>query len=88
MTDMRRWIWLGAALLFAVLLYSLHNILAPFLIGILLAYLADPLVDRLERLGLSRTWGVVVVFSLFTLLFMALLLVLGVAAGVARRRQA
>nr|WP_156311335.1 MULTISPECIES: AI-2E family transporter [Pseudomonas] len=73
---MRRWIWLGAALLFAVLLYSLHNILAPFLIGILLAYLADPLVDRLERLGLSRTWGVVVVFSLFTLLFMALLLVL------------
>jgi len=75
-TDMRRWIWLGAALLFAVLLYSLHNILAPFLIGILLAYLADPLVDRLERLGLSRTWGVVVVFSLFTLLFMALLLVL------------
>lgn len=76
MTDMRRWIWLGAALLIAVLLYSLHNILAPFLIGILLAYLADPLVDRLERLGLSRTWGVVVVFSLFTLVFMALLLVL------------
>ncbi|ATP43692.1 AI-2E family transporter [Pseudomonas putida] len=76
MTDMRRWIWLGAALLMAVLLYSLHNILTPFLIGILLAYLADPLVDRLERLGLSRTWGVVVVFSLFTLILMALLLVL------------
>ena len=57
MTDMRRWIWLGAALLIAVLLYSLHNILTPFLVGIMLAYLADPLVDRLERLGLSRTWG-------------------------------
>jgi len=76
MTDMRRWIWLGAALLIAVLLYSLHNILSPFLVGILLAYLADPLVDRLERLGLSRTWGVVVVFSLFTLILLALLLVL------------
>lgn len=46
MTDMRRWIWLGAALLIAVLLYSLHNILTPFLVGIMLAYLADPLVDR------------------------------------------
>jgi predicted PurR-regulated permease PerM len=33
-------------------------------------------VDRLERAGLSRTWGVVAVFSLFTLMFMALLLVL------------
>jgi len=76
MTDMRRWVWLGAALLVAVLLYSLHNILSPFLVGILLAYLADPLVDRLERLGLSRTWGVVVVFSLFTLILLALLLVL------------
>ncbi|MGO3988188.1 AI-2E family transporter [Pseudomonas sp. SAS7] len=76
MIDVRRWIWLGAALLIAVLLYSLHNILTPFLVGILLAYLADPLVDRLERLGLSRTWGVVVVFGLFTLLLMALLLVL------------
>lgn len=76
MTDVRRWIWLGVALLVAVLLYSLHNILTPFLIGILLAYLADPLVDRLERLGLSRTWGVIVVFGLFTLLLLALLLVL------------
>lgn len=76
MIDTRRWIGLGAALLVAVLLYLLHNILSPFLVGILLAYLADPLVDRLERAGLSRTWGVVAVFSLFTLLFMALLLVL------------
>lgn len=76
MTDVRRWVWLGIALLIAVLLYLLHNILSPFLVGILLAYLADPLVDRLERLGLSRTWGVVVVFSLFTLVFLALLLVL------------
>ncbi|WP_252091749.1 AI-2E family transporter [Pseudomonas sp. MWU13-3659] len=76
MIEPRRWIWLGAALLIAVLLYLLHNILSPFLVGILLAYLADPLVDRLERAGLSRTWGVVVVFSLFTLIFLALLLVL------------
>ena len=76
MIDIRRWAWLGVALLVAVLLYFLHGILSPFLVGILLAYLADPLVDRLERMGLSRTWGVVVVFSLFVLLFLALLLVL------------
>ncbi|MFB4392987.1 MULTISPECIES: AI-2E family transporter [unclassified Pseudomonas] len=76
MMDLRRWLWLGVALLGALLLYALHNILSPFLVGILLAYLADPLVDRLERLGLSRTWGVVAVFGLFTLIFLALLLVL------------
>ena len=76
MTDLRRWAWLGVILLCAALLYWLHPILSPFLIGILLAYLADPLVDRLERAGLSRTWGVVLVFTLFTLLLTLLLLVL------------
>lgn len=76
MTDMRRWVWGALALLCAALLYALHPILSPFLVGILLAYLADPLVDRLERAGLSRTWGVVVVFALFTLVLTLLLLVL------------
>ncbi|MGH8439657.1 MAG: AI-2E family transporter [Pseudomonas sp.] len=76
MTDMRRWVWLGVTLLCTALLYWLHPILSPFLVGILLAYLADPLVDRLERAGLSRTWGVVLVFTLFTLLLTLLLLVL------------
>ena len=76
MTDMRRWFWLGAVVLFCAFIYVLHPILSPFLVGILLAYLADPLVDRLEKLKLSRTWGVVVVFGLFTLILALLLLVL------------
>lgn len=76
MTGTRHWVWLGMALLCAALVYWLHAILSPFLVGIMLAYLADPLVDRLERAGLSRTWGVVVVFSLFGLVLLALLLVL------------
>jgi len=76
MTDMRRWFWLGAVLLFCAFIYVLHPILSPFLVGILLAYLADPLVDRLEKWKLSRTWGVVVVFALFTLVLALALLVL------------
>lgn len=76
MMDTRRWMWLGVVVLVGVLLYLLHGILSPFLIGILLAYLADPLVDRLERAGLSRTAGVVLVFTLFSLVLLALLLVL------------
>ncbi|MBB4817232.1 MULTISPECIES: AI-2E family transporter [Pseudomonas] len=76
MTDSRRWLWLGGVLLLCWLLYQLHPILSPFLVGMLLAYLGDPLVDRLERLGLSRTWGVVAVFTLFSLILLALLLVL------------
>ncbi|MDH4567703.1 AI-2E family transporter [Pseudomonas sp. BN414] len=76
MTDSRRWLWLGGFLFLGWLLYQLHPVLSPFLIGMLLAYLGDPLVDRLERLGLSRTWGVVLVFGLFGLVLLAALLVI------------
>lgn len=76
MADSRRWVWWGVALGFALFVYFLHPILTPFLVAIVLAYMFDPVVDRLERLGLSRTWGVVAVFTVFTVILMTLLLVL------------
>lgn len=76
MTDTNRWLWIAGLFLLGWLLYLLHPILSPFLVGILLAYLGDPLVDRLERFKLSRTAGVAVVFALFSLALLLMLLVL------------
>lgn len=76
MTDSRRWFWLGGVALLVGFILLLHPILMPFLVALLLAYMGDPIVDRLEKLGLSRTLSVVAVFGLFTLVLMALLLVL------------
>lgn len=76
MTDSRRWLWLAGLFLCGWLIYLLTPILSPFLVAMLLAYMGDPLVDRLERRGLSRTWGVVIVFALFSLLLLIMLLVL------------
>ncbi len=56
--------------------YQLLPILSPFLVSILLAYMGDPVVDLLERYKLSRTWGVVVVFVVLSLIMTVLLLVL------------
>jgi predicted PurR-regulated permease PerM len=58
-----------------VLIYLLAPILTPFMIGAVLAYIGDPLVDRLERMRLSRTLAVVLVFCLLTLAVFALALV-------------
>ena len=55
---------IAAALLLAALI-SLREILMPFAIGALIAYLGDPLVDRLEDHRFSRTNGVIIVFGLF-----------------------
>jgi predicted PurR-regulated permease PerM len=47
------------------LLQLLGPILMPFVFGAALAYLGDPIVDRLEAWKLSRTAGVCLVFALF-----------------------
>ncbi len=64
---------LGLGLL---ILYQLLPILTPFLVSVLLAYMGDPVVDLLERYNISRTWGVVLVFILLSLLLTVLLFVL------------
>ncbi len=43
----------------------LRDILLPFLAGVALAYLLDPVVDRLQRFGLNRTVSAFAMLSLF-----------------------
>lgn len=57
-----------AAVLGYVVLQHLQPILLPFLLGAAWAYLGDPLVDRCEEKGLSRTLAVSIVFIVLSLL--------------------
>jgi predicted PurR-regulated permease PerM len=73
--------WLIAALVGAVLVYLLGPVLTPFAAGALLAYLGDPLVDRIERwrvagVRFGRTGAVVLVFVLMVLVLVVALLLL------------
>jgi len=67
--------WLIASALFGWLLYLLAPVLTPFIAAGLLAYIGDPLADRLQKLKLPRTVAVVSVF-LLTFLFVGLLVLL------------
>lgn len=73
-------LWLMLALLIFWLIGNLQPILMPFMLGALFAYLGDPLADRLEEIGLSRTLAVSLCFTvLFTLLLGVMLLVIPMA---------
>ncbi len=69
-----RWFWLTIGLISSALLYFLSPILLPFIAGALLAYLGDPIVDRLETWKISRTLSVVIVFVGLILLLLPILL--------------
>lgn len=67
-------IWWGAAALVLVLvLWFLGNAIMPFLLGMAIAYFLDPVADRLERAGLSRTLAVVLITAIVVLAFAATL---------------
>ena len=55
--------WLIFGVLFIGVLYLLAPVLTPFLFAALLAYLGDPLIDRLEARKISRSWAVTLVFG-------------------------
>ena len=55
------YMWLAIFLTFFWLLYILRSVLMPFVAGILLAYLLDPMVDKLEKLKISRLWSTLIV---------------------------
>ncbi len=72
--KMMRWIILVAIALTLYVVYLLSPILTPFLAGIVLAYLFDPLVTRMTFWKINRTIGTTLVFFVMSLLlFLAVL---------------
>ncbi|WP_187429231.1 Putative transport protein [Roseobacter fucihabitans] len=69
--------WGISTAVFLVILWSLGNVLMPFILGGAIAYFLDPVADRLERLGLSRiaATGMITVAGLFIFVTMALLVI-------------
>ncbi len=68
--------WGLAAAVFLALLWLLSDVILPFVLGAAIAYLLDPIADRLERLGLSRALATGVITALSILIFVLLALLI------------
>jgi predicted PurR-regulated permease PerM len=55
---------IAAAVVVLVVLFAAGSAVRPFVVGLLLAYLLDPLVERFARIGLPRWLAVLVVYAI------------------------
>jgi len=76
MSDSNRLFSLLAVVIFGWLFYQLLPVFTPFFVAALLAYLGDPIVDKLEEKKLSRTLSVSIVFSVLFIISLLMILVL------------
>lgn len=79
-TDSRNWLMLALLAGGGWLVYLLAPVITPFAISAVLAYLGDPLVDRLEKVSLGRwklgrTMAVSIVFVLMLSILTIVLLI-------------
>ncbi len=74
--NSRRWQLLGLAAVIIFVIWLLAPVLMPFALAGMLAYLGDPLADRLQRLGMGRTWAVSIVFTVIAVIFIGVVLLL------------
>lgn len=69
------WSVLGILILAAVgvyILYLIRAIFPPLVLALLVIFMLNPVVSRLERRGVRRLWGTLLVYVLFTLIVILL----------------
>jgi predicted PurR-regulated permease PerM len=67
--------WLLALLTAVLLVYLLHPILLPFVAGMAIAYVLDPLADRVERWRIRRWLATTIVLVFFVLVAVSAIIV-------------
>ncbi len=53
--------WLTMFLGFALLLWLFSAVLPPFVVALVLGYLLDPVVGRMQRVGIKRPWAATII---------------------------
>ena len=70
------WFWFAALVATALFLFIFRSILLPFIAGMALAYLLDPVADRLEKIGASRLVATCIILLVFLVLFVFALILI------------
>ncbi|MCB1043343.1 MAG: AI-2E family transporter [Acidobacteria bacterium] len=64
----RSLIYVLAVLVTLILLISVREVIAPVLIALITAYVFDPVIDRFEAWKIPRTWGIILLLFILSLI--------------------
>lgn len=73
--------WLGAVALLLYFVSAVSSILFPFVVGLAIAYLLDPLTDRLEALHIPRALAALMVLLVFFGVIVGIILLIAPILG-------
>ena len=59
------WVWLTLLIIAIAVVFFVSSVIMPFVAGMAIAYFLDPLVDKLESIGLSRINSTICVICSF-----------------------
>jgi predicted PurR-regulated permease PerM len=65
--------WIAVLAVVIAVIVSLREVLLPFVAGMVLAYLLDPVATRIERLGMNRSLATLIIVTFVIVIFVALL---------------
>ncbi|MEC9405146.1 MAG: AI-2E family transporter, partial [Pseudomonadota bacterium] len=68
--------WLISLVVLCLFLYVFSSVLLPFVAGMAVAYLLDPVCDRLEKLGMGRMWATLTILFAFVLILVMFFILL------------
>ncbi|WP_455478883.1 AI-2E family transporter [Bartonella sp. B10] len=68
--------WLSTLVFFILFMFVFGSILLPFVAGIVLAYFLNPIVQFLEKIGIRRVFGTILITLFIIVVFVAALIIL------------
>ncbi|WP_455477599.1 AI-2E family transporter [Bartonella sp. B41] len=68
--------WICTSILFILFMFVFGSILLPFVVGIVLAYFLNPIVQLLEKIGIRRVFGTILITLFIVVVFVAALVIL------------
>ncbi|MBA9082221.1 MULTISPECIES: AI-2E family transporter [Bartonella] len=68
--------WLGTLIFFVIFMFVFGSVLLPFVAGIVLAYFLNPIVQLLEKVGIRRVFGTILITLFIVVVFVAALTIL------------